>query len=82
MNINSGPRPRAQRWSRHIYDAFPDIDGLYYPSSMHGNQPSVALYERAKNAMPVAPSFNRLLSDPALLNVIRAAAHNIGYGLL
>jgi len=82
MNINSGPRPRAQRWSRCIYDAFPNIDGLYYPSSMHGNQPSVALCEPAKTAIPRAPSFNRLLSDPALLSVIRSAAHDIGYGLV
>jgi len=32
MAIGTGPRPRAQRWSRAIYDAYPDLDGLYYLS--------------------------------------------------
>ena len=42
-NINSGPRPRCRRWSRVIYDAYPDLGGLYYASSMNGNEPAVAL---------------------------------------
>ena len=46
-NFNSGPRPRCRRWSRTIYDAYPDLIGLYYASSMNGNEPAVVLYERA-----------------------------------
>jgi hypothetical protein len=77
--INSGPRPRAQRWSRAIYDAYPKVQGIWYPSSMHANQPAVALYERATHALPGAPIFHRPLADPALRRVVGAIAHSLGY---
>src|SRR6266478_2777884 len=41
MAINSGQRPRARRWSRAIYAAYPTAQGLLYASSMHANKPSV-----------------------------------------
>lgn len=49
-NINSGPRPRCWRWSSAIYEAYADVFGLLYASSMNGNMPAVALYERAARA--------------------------------
>lgn len=82
MVINSGTRGRARRWSRTIYDAFPGIDGIQYSSSMHANAPCIALYERAADAMPAAPTFHRALLDPALLSVVRNAAFTLGYGLV
>ena len=82
MAISSGPRPRAQEWSRVIYDAYPQIDGLYYASSMHANLPATALYERAEDALPPSPSFHRPLSDPALLNGLKQAAKRLGYELV
>jgi hypothetical protein len=82
MALSSGPRPRAQRWSRAIYDAYPDAHGVYYPSSMHGNRPAVALYERALSAFPPAPIFHRPLVDPALLSVLSWVASQIGYELV
>lgn len=81
MALSSGPRPRAQRWSRAIYEAYPAVLGLYYPSSMHGNRPSVALYERAAPAIPSIPIFHRPLIDPALLPVLSRVAKDLGYGL-
>ncbi len=82
MAINTGPRPRAQRWSRLVHATYPDAEGLYYPSSMHANQPSVALYERAGSALPTAPAFNRALADPALAPRLSAAAASLGYRLV
>lgn len=82
MAIANGPRPRAQRWSRTIYRAYPQIHGLYYPSSMYGNQPSVSLYERAHGALPNRPVFHRPLRDPGLLGILQRAAMNLGYGLV
>jgi hypothetical protein len=81
MAVSSGPRPRAQRWSRVIYEAYPAVQGLYYPSSMHGNRPSVALWERAASAVPSIPIFHRPLVDPALLPVLSRVAKDLGYGL-
>jgi hypothetical protein len=81
-NINSGPRPRCRRWSRTIYDAYPKLMGLYYASSMNGNEPAVALYERASNAIPRLPLFNRPLSDATLLLPLENKAAELGYDLI
>jgi hypothetical protein len=81
-NINSGPRPRCRRWSRTIYDAYPKLMGLYYASSMNGNEPAVALYERASNALPRLPLFNRPLSDATLLVPLENKAAELGYDLI
>ena len=82
MAIGSGPRPRAQRWSRAIYEAYPDGQGIFYASSMYRNSPSMALYERALPGLPPNPVFHRPLSDPALLPVLKKVARDIGYGLV
>ena len=80
-NINSGPRPRCRRWSRAVYEAFSDLEGLLYASSMNGGEPAVALYERAIGAVPRSPVSNRPLSDPALLVGLGRIADALGYDL-
>lgn len=82
MAINSGRRDRARRWSRAIYDAYPLVEGLWYASSMHANRPAVALNERALAVLPGHPEFHRPLVDPALMIMLRNAAHKLGYGLV
>lgn len=79
MAINSGPRPRARRWSQAIYSAYPQAQGLYYASSMHANKPAMALYERAQAALPIAPFFHRALADPVLFLSLHNAAGILGY---
>ena len=81
MAINSGPRPRARRWSQAIHAAYPAVEGLLYCSSMHANKPAVALFECAQNAIPSAPAFHRALADPGLLLRLDAAATLLGYQL-
>jgi hypothetical protein len=80
--INSGPRPRCRRGSRAIYEAYSDVSGLLYASSMNANRPAVALYERASRALPGVPEFNRPLSDAALLMPLERIASNLGYDLV
>ncbi|MGJ3262952.1 MAG: RES family NAD+ phosphorylase [Salinarimonas sp.] len=80
--IASGPKARARRWSGRIYEAYPKIDGLLYSSSMGGNADAVALYERARDALPKAPEFHRALADPALRAPLFAAAKAIGYAIV
>ncbi len=82
MAINSGPRPKARRWSQRIYEAYPTIEGLSYPSSMDGNRPAVALYERALDALPARPVFHRALADPALSVAVIRAARRFGYAVV
>ncbi len=82
MVINSGARPRARRWSRAIFDAYPEIHGLYSASSMYANRPMVSLYERARGALPRHPSVHRPLNDPAFLVGLERAAVEIGFDLI
>lgn len=79
MALNSGRRDRARAWSRRIYEDYRDVGGLFYPSSMDANQPTVALYERARAALPARPLFHRALADPALLDVVASAAASFSY---
>ncbi|MCP4660186.1 MAG: hypothetical protein GY856_32695, partial [bacterium] len=82
MAISTGARPRAQRWSRAVYDAYPEVEGICYASSMHANRPAMALYERASSAIPAVPVFHRPLVDPALLPLLKKIAQELGYGLV
>lgn len=81
MAINSSERAAASRWSRAIYEAFPDIDGLRYASSMHANQPCYAFYDRAEPSLAPQPSFNEPLNHPELDALLDDAAHTLGYAL-
>ena len=79
--IHSGPRSRARAWARELYDAYPDIQGLYYGSSMNGHAPAVALNERAQRAMPEQPQFHRALNDDMLVETLQQIALRLSYGL-
>jgi len=81
MAIHSGPRSRAHAWARELYDAYPDVQGLYYGSSMNGHAPAVALNERAQGAMPEQPQFHRALNDDMLVEVLQQIALRLSYGL-
>jgi hypothetical protein len=82
MAINSGRRARARAWSARIYADYPAIEGLHYPSSMAGNQPALALYERAQSALPARPAFHRALADPALGGAVAEAALLFNYSVV
>jgi hypothetical protein len=56
--------------------------GLYYASSMNGNELAVALYERVTKAIPRLPDLNRPLSDAPLLTPIERIAAELGYDLI
>jgi hypothetical protein len=79
--IHSGPRSRARAWARELYDAYPDIQGLYYGSSMNGHAPAVVLNERAQRTMPEHPQFHRALNDDMLVEVLQQIALRLSYGL-
>src|SRR5262249_15503655 len=35
MALNTGDRARARRWSRTVYEAYPQAEGLWYASAMN-----------------------------------------------
>jgi hypothetical protein len=80
MAINSGSRKNARDWSRAIYRSYPNIRGIFYPSSLT-NQPCVALYERAAKNLPVIPAFNESLASPKLFAGLTQLASRLNYAL-
>ena len=80
--IATGPRPRARRWARSIYTAFPSLSGVVYRSSMDPPGTALALFERAAKSLPASPRTHRALADPTLLRPIARAARDLGYVLV
>jgi RES domain-containing protein len=81
MAIHSGPRSRARTWARDLYEAYPDIQGLYYGSSMNGHSPAIVLNERARQAIPEQPQIHRALNDDLLVEILQKIAVRLSYGL-
>ena len=79
MAIATGRRDRARRWTLRIYEDYSAIEGLLYGSSMDANQPAIALYERARNALPRRPLFHRSVADRALDPHVAAAGLQFNY---
>lgn len=82
MTINSGSRAVARHWSRRIHAAFPELSGILYASSMDGNRPAYAFYERAQAHIEETPVLDLPLSHSSLRRQVVAAAHRFGYRLV
>lgn len=81
MALNTGDRARARLWSRAIYGAYPEAEGLWYASAINAYAPAIALYERATDALTPTPTFHRALADPLVLPILVRAATALRYGL-
>jgi hypothetical protein len=81
--IHSGSRVRARAWTRDLYAAFGDAEGIRYASVSHDGAPAFALNERALRApfFPPHPEFHRALADDMLLDPLKHAAQLLGYAL-
>jgi RES domain-containing protein len=77
--LNTGARPRARAWARVIRQAFPDLEGVIWPSSMAGGSRCIALWQPAVDALPAEPDVSIALDSPALLGALKRAADQLGY---
>ncbi|AGZ51531.1 RES family NAD+ phosphorylase [Mycobacterium kansasii] len=77
----AAPRSICRRWARAIYTTWPELDGLYVPSTMTG-RPNIVLWTAAADSLPALPSFSRPLSHPLVWSITQAAASEIGYRIL
>jgi hypothetical protein len=78
--LTAAPRPTCRSWSRAIHETWPELDGLWAPSTMTGS-PMVTLYETARSVIPPTPEFSRPLNHPMVWSVVEASAARIGYDL-
>jgi len=79
--IHSGNRSRTRQWALAMYEAWPELHGIAYCSSMNGNAEAFALNERALAEHPftATPGSLRMLGDPLIANEIDSAAWQLGY---
>ena len=82
MGLLSGARRIGRNWARGLYAAYPEAQGIAYPSSsMHANAPAIVLNERAMGALPSLPAFHKALNDADMITVLKNAARSLGYTL-
>ena len=79
--ISSGHRSRSRDWARAIYRKYDDLDGVIYPSSHIPVARSVALWERAEDALPDRASLNEPLIHIGLRAAIETYAADLGLPL-
>jgi RES domain len=78
--IRSGRRSRTRAWARELYEAYRNVQGVHYGSSMNGHAPAIALNERALAVMPPPPQFHRALNDDMLVDILQHIALRLAYG--
>ena len=81
MSLLTGARRIGRNWARGLYAAYPEAQGIVYPSSMHANAPAIILNERAVSALPSSPAFHKALNDAGMITVLKNAARSLGYTL-
>ncbi len=80
MGLMTGARSVGRNWARGLYAAYPEAQGLAYPSSMHANAVAVVLNDRVPaTALPPSPGFHKALDDPGMITVLKNAGREIGY---
>lgn len=83
QEISSGPRERTQEWARAIRTAHPDLDGLWYRSSMDSGNPAVCLWDPVSgNALPDTPDALVQLDHPGLDVPLARICEDLNYTLL
>ncbi|HEV7648432.1 MAG TPA: RES family NAD+ phosphorylase [Actinophytocola sp.] len=83
QEISSGPKDVTQAWARAIRAAFPDLDGLWYRSSMDSGDPAVCLWEpSAGDALPTSPDVLLPLDYPGLDLPLSRICEALNYTLL
>ncbi|WP_326836795.1 RES family NAD+ phosphorylase [Amycolatopsis rhabdoformis] len=83
QEISSGPKKITQAWARAIRVALPDLDGLWYRSSMDSGDPAVCLWDPpAGTGLPIAPDVLLPLDHPGLDVPLGRVCEELNYTLL
>lgn len=83
QEISSGPKDVTQVWARAIRTAFPDLDGLWYRSSMDSGEPAVCLWSPpAGDALPAQPDILLPLDYPGLDLPLSRVCDSLNYTLV
>lgn len=82
FSLATAPKSTCRTWARQIRGIWPDLDGLWTPSTMTGGA-NVVLWNPARSSLPATPVFSRPLAEPTLRAIAaRIAQHELGYRLV
>jgi hypothetical protein len=83
QEISSGRKDVTQVWARAIHAAYPDLDGLWYRSSMDSGEPAICLWDPpADDALPASPEVLLPLDHPGLDLPLSRICEALNYTLL
>ncbi|MGM1063905.1 RES family NAD+ phosphorylase [Saccharothrix sp. Mg75] len=83
QEISSGPKHMTRQWARAIRAAYPELDGLWYRSSMDSGAPAVCLWDPpAATGLPVSPDVLLPLEHPGLDLPLGRVCDELNYTLL
>ncbi|WP_209707502.1 RES family NAD+ phosphorylase [Crossiella equi] len=83
QSISTGPKDRTQAWARAIRAAYPELDGLWYRSSMDTGNPAICLWDPpGMSALPIAPDVLLPLDHPGLDLPLARICEELNYTLL
>ena len=83
QEVSTGPKDVTQAWARAIRAAFPELDGLWYRSSMDAGDPAVCLWDPpAADALPASPDILLPLDHPGLDLPLARVCEQLNYTLL
>jgi hypothetical protein len=83
QEVSSGPKIVTQAWARAIRTAHPDLDGLWYRSSMDSGEPAICLWDPpAGGGLPVTPEVLLPLDYPGLDLPLARICAELNYTLL
>ncbi|MFB9908658.1 RES family NAD+ phosphorylase [Allokutzneria oryzae] len=81
--MSSGPKNRTQAWARVIRAAYPELDGLWYRSSMDSGNPAICLWDPpGGSGMPTTPDVLLPLDHPGLDLPLGRICQELNYTLL
>lgn len=81
--ISSGPKDRTQAWARAIRAAHPELDGVWFRSSMDSGDPALSLWDPpAADALPPRPDLLVPLSHPGLALPLGRICEQLNYTML
>lgn len=82
FSLATAPKSTCRAWARQIRATWPDLDGLWTPSTMTGGT-NLALWNPARTSLPAAPEFSRPLAEPTLRVIAaRIAQNELGYRII
>ncbi|GAB3299781.1 RES family NAD+ phosphorylase [Parasphingorhabdus pacifica] len=81
--ISNGTKERTQAWARNIRAAYPELDGLWYRSSMDAGNPSLCLWDPpSATALPESPDVLLPLDHPGLDLPLGRVCNELSFTLL